>query len=41
VPPPSPRSTRSSGAVLETEEEQDVAIGEFADAEAKEEFDFA
>ena len=37
VPPPS----HSSGAVPETEEEQDVAIGAFADAEAEEEFDFA
>jgi len=41
VPPPSPRGTRSSGAVPETEEEQDVAIGAFVDAEAEEEFDFA
>jgi len=41
VPPPSPRGTRSLGAVLETEEEQDIAIGAFADAEAEEEFDFA
>ena len=41
VPPPSPRGTRSSGVVPETEEEQDIAIGAFADAEAKEEFDFA
>jgi len=41
VPPPSPRGTRSSGAVPETEEEQDIAIGAFADAEAEEEFDFA
>jgi len=41
VPPPSPRGTRSSGAVPETEEEQDIAIGAFADAEAKEDFDFA
>ena len=40
MPPPSPRGTRSSGAVLETEKEQDIAIGAFADAEA-EEFDFA
>ena len=40
VPPPCPRGTRSSGAVLETEKEQDIAIGAFADAEA-EEFDFA
>ena len=40
VPPPSPRGTRSSGAVLETEEDQDIAIGAFADAEAEEEFDF-
>ena len=41
VPPPSPRGTRSSGAVPETKEEQDIAIGAFADAEAEEEFDFA
>ena len=41
VPPPSPRGTRSSGVVIETEEEQDIAIGAFADAEAEEEFDFA
>ena len=41
VPPLSPRGTRSSGAVLETEEEQDVTIGAFANAEAEEEFDFA
>jgi hypothetical protein len=41
VPPPSPRATRRSGAVLETEEEQDIAIGAFADAEAEEEFEFA
>jgi len=41
VPPPSPRGTRSSGAVPETEEEQDIAIGAFADVEAEEEFDFA
>jgi len=41
VPPPSPRGTRSSGAVPEIEEEQDIAIGAFADAEAEEDFDFA
>ena len=41
MPPLSPRGTHSSGAVLETEEEQDVAIGAFADADAEEEFDFA
>jgi hypothetical protein len=41
VPPPSPRGTRSSGAVPETEEQQDIAIGAFADAEAEGEFDFA
>jgi len=41
VPPPSPRGTRSTGAVPETEEQQDVAIGAFADAEAEGEFDFA
>jgi len=34
VPPPSPRSTRSTAAVPETEEQQDIAIGAFADAEA-------
>jgi len=41
VPPPSPRATRSSGVVPKTEEEQDVALGEVADAEAEEEFEFA
>jgi len=41
VPPPSPRGTRSSGAVPETEEQQDIAIGAFADAEVEGEFDFA
>jgi len=41
VPPPSPRGTRNSGAVPETEEQQDIAIGAFADAEAEGEFDFA
>jgi len=41
VPPPSPRGTRSSGAVPETEEQQDIAIGAFVDAEAEGEFDFA
>jgi len=41
VPPPSPRGTHSSGAIPETEEEQDIAIGAFADAEAEQEFDFA
>jgi len=41
VPPPSPRATRSLGAVPETEEEQDIAIGVFADAEAEEDFEFA
>jgi len=41
VPPPSLRATRSSGAVPETKEEQDIAIGAFADAEAEEEFEFA
>ena len=41
VPPPSPRGTRSLGAVLETKEEQDIAIGAFVDATAQEEFDFA
>ena len=40
VPPPSPKRNCSSGAVPETEEEQDVAIGAFADVEAEEEFDF-
>jgi len=34
VPPPSPRATRSTGAVPEIEEEQDIAIGAFADAQA-------
>jgi len=41
VPPPSPRATHRSGAVPETEEEQNISIGAFADAEAEEEFDFA
>ena len=41
APLASPRATHSLGAVLETEEEQDVAIGSVADAEAEEEFDFA
>ena len=41
MPPPSPRATRSSGAVPKTEEEQDIAIRAFADAEAEEEFEFA
>jgi len=41
MPPPSPRATRSSGAVPETEEEQDIAIGAFADAETEEDFEFA
>jgi hypothetical protein len=39
VPPPSPRASRSSGAV--PEEEQDIAIGAVADGEAEEEFEFA
>jgi len=41
VPPPSPRGTRSTGAVPETEEQQDIAIGAFVDAEAEGEFVFA
>jgi len=41
VPLPSPRGTRSTAAVPETEEQQDIAIGAFADAEAEGEFDFA
>jgi len=41
VPPPSPRGTRSTAVVPETEEQQDIAIGAFADAEAEGEFDFA
>jgi len=41
VPPPSPRGTHSTAAVPETEEQQDIAIGAFADAEAEGEFDFA
>jgi len=41
VPPPSPRATRSSGGVLETKEELDIAIGAVADVEAGEEIDFA
>jgi len=40
VPPPSPRGTRSTAAVPEIEEQQDIAIGAFADAEAEGEFDF-
>ena len=36
-----PRGTRSSGAVPDTEEQQDIAIGAFADAEVEGEFDFA
>ena len=40
APPASPRATRSSRVVLETEE-QDVAIGSVADAATEEEFDFA
>jgi len=41
VPPPSPRGTRSTGAVPETEEQQDIAIGAVADAETEVEYDFA
>ena len=41
APPPSPRGTRSLGVVIETEEEEDIAIGAFADAEAEEEIEFA
>ena len=41
APPASPRATRGSGAVPETEEEKDIAIGSVADVEAKGEFDFA
>ena len=41
MPPPSPRGTRSTGAVPETEEQQDIAIGAFIDTEAEGEFDFA
>ena len=41
VSPLSPRATHSSGAVLETQEEQDIAIGTVTDAEAEEEFEFA
>jgi len=41
VPPPSPRATHSSGAVLEIEEQQYIAIGAFVDAEAEEEIEFA
>ena len=40
VPPLSPRATRSTGGVLETEEEQDIAIGAVADAEATGEIEF-
>jgi len=41
VPPTSPRGTHSTGAVPETEEQQDIAIRAVADAEAEGEFDFA
>jgi len=41
APPASARATHSLGAVLETEEEQDIAIGSVADAEAEGEFDSA
>jgi hypothetical protein len=41
VPPLSPRATRSSGEVPEIEEEQDIAIGAVADAQAEEEIEFA
>ena len=41
MPPPSPRATRSSGAVPETKKEKDITIGAVADAEAEEEFEFA
>ena len=41
MPPPSPRDTRSTAVVPETEEQQDIAIGAFTDAEAEGEFDFA
>ena len=41
APPPSPRATRSLGGVIETEEEQDIAIRAVADAEAEEEIEFA
>ena len=41
APPASPRTTHSSGAVPEIEEEQDVAIGSLVDAVAEEEFDFS
>ena len=41
VPPPSPRATLSSRVVLETEEEQDIAIGVVVDAEVEEKFEFA
>jgi len=41
VPPLSPRATHSLGAVHEIEEELDIAIGAFVDAEAEVEFEFA
>ena len=41
MPPPSPKGTHSSVVVPDTEEELDIAIGAFVDAEAEEEFDFA
>ena len=41
TPLTSPRATCSSGAVPEIEEEQDIAIGSVAVAEAQGEFKFA
>ena len=41
VPPLSPRATRSLGEVPEIEEQQDIAIGAVADAQAEEEIEFA
>ena len=41
APPASPRATHSSGAVPETEEEQDITIGSVVDADAEGEFHFA
>jgi hypothetical protein len=40
APAPSPRTTRCSGAILETEEEKDIAIGSVAKVEIEGEFDF-
>jgi len=41
APPPSPRATRISGGVTETEEEQNIAFGAVVDAKAEEDVEFA